>query len=96
MIDLDLVVDEWWLQHYRRKVRLVLESYGLSATAIRITPSRNCGYHIRIYLDKPVPAGFANMLQWVLGDDHGRVDFDRARIKIGFDEWNKLFEGPKL
>lgn len=94
MIDLDLVVDERWLKHYRCKVRLVLESYGLRATAIRTTPSRNKGYHVRVYLDRAVPAETANMLQWLLLDDHGRVDFNRARIKIGFNEWDKLFEPP--
>lgn len=92
MIDLDLIVDVWWLQNYRRLVELVLESYGLRATAIRITPSQNKGYHTRIYLDKTVPAGFANMLQFLLCDDHGRVDFNRARINVGFDEWCKFFE----
>jgi hypothetical protein len=91
MIDLDLTVDVWWLQHYIRMVKLILESYGLRSTAIRITPSRNRGYHIRVYLEKPVPAGFANLLQFLLCDDHGRVDFNRARINIGFDEWDKFF-----
>jgi len=95
MIDLDLVVDEWWLQNYRRMAKLVLEYYGLRATAIRITPSQNKGYHARIRLDKPVPPSFANMLQWLLLDDHGRVDFNRARIEVGFDEWDKFFEGPR-
>jgi len=94
MIDLDLVVDERWLQNYRRVVKLVLGHYGLLATAIRTTQSRSKGYHARIYLDKPVPASFANMLQWLLCDDHGRVDFNRARINVGFDEWSKLFEPP--
>ena len=95
MIDLDLVVDEWWLSHYRRVVKLILEYYGLLATAIRITPSQKRGYHVRIYLNKPVPASFANMLQWILLDDHGRVDFNRARINVGFDEWDKLWDNPK-
>ena len=94
MIDLDLVVDEWWLRNYRRVVKLVLKSYGLSATAIRITPSRSRGYHVRIYLNKPVPAETTNMLQLLLCDDHGRVDFNRARINVGFGEWSKLFEPP--
>ena len=94
MIDLDLTVDKPWLQHYRRNVKLVLESYGLGVTAIRITPSRNRGYHVRIYLSRPVPAETANMLQWILCDDHGRVDFNRARINVGFDEWSKFFEDP--
>jgi len=95
LIDLDIVVDKWWLQHYRRIVELVLESYGLNATAIRISPSRSKGYHVRIYLNKPVPSSFANMLQWLLLDDHGRVDFNRARINAGFDEWSKFFEDPR-
>jgi hypothetical protein len=43
-------------------------------------------------LDNFVPAGFANMLQWFLLDDHGRIDFDRARINVGFPEWCKFFE----
>jgi hypothetical protein len=94
MIDLDITVDASWLKHYRRIVELNLGCFGLEATAIRIAPSRKRGYHVRIYLDKPVPAGFANMLQWFLLDDHGRVDFDRARIEVGLDEWCKFFEPP--
>ena len=96
MIDLDITVDGMWLRHYRRMVQRVLESYGLKANAIRITPSRNRGYHVRIYLNKPVPAETANMLQLLLLDDHGRVDFNRARIKVGFPEWDKLFEKPRV
>jgi hypothetical protein len=92
MIDLDITVDASWLQHYRRIAEVILRLFGLKATVIRIAPSRSRGYHVRIYLDKFVPAGFANMLQWFLLDDHGRVDFDRARINVGFSEWCKLFE----
>jgi hypothetical protein len=93
MIDLDITVDDSWLIHYRRKVRLIVESFGLKSTVVRITPSRSRGYHVRIYLDKSVPASFANMLQWLLCDDHGRVDFNRARINVGFVEWDKFFQG---
>jgi hypothetical protein len=96
MIDIDLDADKSWLKQYRRNVALLLEPRGLKPTAIRITRSRSKGYHARIYLNKPVPAHIANMLQWLLGDDAPRVDFNRARINAGFDEWNKLFEGPKL
>ena len=35
-----------------------------------------------------------NMLQLLLLDDHGRVDFNRARINVGFEEWSRLFESP--
>jgi hypothetical protein len=91
-IDLDITVDASWLQHYRRIAELILGLFGLKATIIRIAPSRRRGYHVRIYLDKFVSAGFANMLQWFLLDDHSRVDFDRARINVGFPEWCKFFE----
>jgi hypothetical protein len=95
MIDLDITVDGSWLKHYRRMVQRVLESYGLKATALRITPSRSRGCHVRIYLNRTVQAETTIMLQWLLLDDHGRVDFNRARIDVGFDEWNKLFELPR-
>ena len=39
-------------------------------------------------------ADLANQLQWLLGDDCQRVDFNRARIDSGLDEWSKLFEVP--
>jgi hypothetical protein len=91
-IDLDITVDNAWLKLYRRIAELILGLFGLKATVIRIARSRSRGYHVRIYLDKFVPAGFANMLQWFLLDDHSRVDFDRARINIGFPEWDKFFE----
>jgi hypothetical protein len=29
------------------------------------------------------------------GDDSRRVDFNRARIESGLEEWNKLFEVPE-
>ena len=95
MIDLDITMDDSWLKHYRCMVELVLESFGFKATSVRITPSRSRGYHVRIYLNKPVPAETANMLQLLLLDDHGRVDFNRARINVGFDEWDKLWDKPK-
>ena len=95
MVDIDLDVDRSWLKDYRLKAAQLLRSCGLKPTAIRITTSRSKGYHARIYLNKSVPAHTANMLQWLLGDDCPRVDFNRARINAGFDEWNKLFEEPK-
>jgi hypothetical protein len=91
-IDIDLLLDKAWLNHYRNMIQLRLGSYKLAATSIRITPSRTKGYHVRIYLARPVPANEAVLLQWLLCDDHRRVDFNRARVNAGFDEWSKLFE----
>jgi len=95
MVDKDCVVDMSWLKRYREMVKMVLRSYRLAPTAIRITPSKRRGFHVRVYLEAPIPAEEANMLQWILGDDDHRVDFNRARIDAGFDEWSKLFEAPR-
>jgi len=91
-IDKDCIVDASWLKEYRETIRLMLRSHGLKPTTIAITPSRSKGSHVRIYLDKTISAETANKLQWLLGDDCARVDFNRARIDAGFDEWSKLFE----
>jgi len=94
-IDKDCLVDAAWLKEYRETIRLVLRRlHDLRPTAIVITPSRSKGSHVRIYLDRSISAATANRLQWLLGDDYARVDFNRARIDAGFDEWSKLFEKP--
>jgi hypothetical protein len=96
-IDKDCIVDASWLKEYRETIRLVLaRAYSLKPTAIAITPSRSKGSHVRIYLDKSISAETANKLQWLLGDDCARVDFNRARIDAGFDEWSKLFEPARM
>ena len=95
MLDKDCRVDASWLKEYRDIVGLVLKSHNLKPTRIAVTPSRSKGFHVRVYLDTPIPAEEANKLQWLLGDDCARVDFNRARIGAGFDEWSKLFERPR-
>ena len=92
MLDKDLLVDPCWLKEYRDTIGLVLKSKGLKPRRIVVTPSRRKGFHVRIYLDRSIPAAAANKLQWLLGDDCARVDFNRARIDAGFEEWDKLFE----
>ncbi|MFI5449669.1 MAG: hypothetical protein ACHQ03_07890 [Candidatus Bathyarchaeia archaeon] len=47
-------------------------------------------YYITIY--PAVDADTANRLQYLLGDDPKRVDYNQARIESGLLEWNKLFE----
>jgi len=95
MLDKDVVVGRSWWKEYRKMIKLVLGSYGLTPTSIRITPSRRKGSHIRIYLNKSVSAVTANKLHLLLGDDCTRVDFNRARIEAGFAEWSKLYEAPR-
>ena len=94
-LDKACTVDSSWLKQYRDMTGLVLKSHNLKPTRIAVTPSRSKGFHVRIYLATPIPAEKANKLQWLLGDDCARVDFNRARIDAGFEEWDKLFERPR-
>jgi hypothetical protein len=50
------------------------------------------GLHLYIGINPPIHAELANRLQWLLGDDCRRVDFNRARIRVGYPGFNKLFE----
>jgi hypothetical protein len=50
------------------------------------------GSHYYIKIDPPVEAHTANNLQYLLGDDARRVDYNRARINSRLAHWNILFE----
>jgi hypothetical protein len=50
------------------------------------------GRHYCIEIDPPVDAHTANILQYLLGDDPRRVNFNRARINSRLAHWNILFE----
>jgi len=91
-IDLDIILDEPWLRAYKYNIHRVLRAYRLRATSIRITPSQNKGLHVRIYLDKTIPADRQLLLQFLLCDDHARTGFNRARVELGYAAWNKLHE----
>jgi hypothetical protein len=54
--------------------------------------SHSKGLHFYIDVTPAIEAEVANKLQFLLGDDCRRVDFNRARIHSGLNEWNKLFE----
>ena len=94
-IDKDCYVNSDWLKDY---VRLVIvptcQSFNLRVLSVRTCPSRKKGFHLYIDIDPPIEPDLANRLQWLLGDDCRRVDFNRARIRSGLREWNKLFEEP--
>ena len=52
---------------------------------------RRKGFHLWIEITPAIDSELANRLQWLLGDDCQRVDFNRARIRSGLNEWNKLY-----
>lgn len=93
-IDKDSFVKRHWIQDYLRLVLNSCHEYGIRVVSVEKTLSEHRGIHFYIEITPPVEAEFANRLQWLLGDDSRRVDFNRARIESGLNEWNKLFERP--
>jgi len=91
-IDKDCHVDCDWIEDYIRLVLTVACWFHVAVNSIKTCNSRRKGLHFYIEINPPVNAQQANRLQWLLGDDCQRVDFNRARIESGLAEWSKLFE----
>jgi hypothetical protein len=91
-IDKDCYVHADWIKDWIHIAALpICNSFGLRVNYIRMTKTRK-GLHYYIGISPPVHADLANRLHWLLGDDCRRVDFNRARIKVGYANWSKLFE----
>ena len=91
-LDKDCFVDTDWIKDWVRLVVFpVCRSFSLQVTSIHMTESRK-GLHFYIGINPPVHAELANRLQWLGGDDCRRVDFNRARTRVGYPGFNKLFE----
>ena len=97
-IDKDCFVDRQWIEDYVDLVVSVCKKFGVTVLSVKRCNSRRKGVHFYIRIRPQIDATLANRLQWLLGDDSKRVDFNRARIESGLNEWNKLFEvvGRKL
>jgi hypothetical protein len=91
-IDKDSFVSRHWIQDYLRLVVNTCRKYRISVVSVKKIRSERKGIHFYIEITPPVEAELANRLQWLLGDDSRRVDFNRARIESRLNEWNKLFE----
>jgi hypothetical protein len=92
-IDKDCVVPSKWLQDYVHAVIVsVCHAHGVKVLSVKYNLSRTKGFHLRIHITPSVHANLANRLQFLLGDDAERVSKNRARIRVGLPNWNKLFE----
>jgi hypothetical protein len=91
-IDKDCFVEREWLNDYARTVRIICHQHHVRVVSISICNSRSKGQHFYVEIVPAIEADLANRLQFLLGDDCRRVDFNRARINSGLNEWNKLFE----
>jgi len=94
-IDKDCFVDRDWLVDYMRLIVRTCQLHGVTVLFVKMCRSRKKGFHLYIEITPAIEPELANRLQWLLGDDSARVDFNRARIRSGLNEWNKLFEEPR-
>jgi hypothetical protein len=90
-IDKDCHVDESWIQDYARVVRSICHMKRVNVASVEMGHSKK-GLHFYIGIQPRVSSELANRLQWLLGDDCRRVEYNRARIRSHYPDWNKLFE----
>jgi hypothetical protein len=90
-IDKDCFVDPALNMEYVRTILHICRRYAIKVLWIRCSTSRH-GIHFYVKIRPALQAHVANNLQYLLGDDAGRVAFNRARIESGLAKWNKLFE----
>ena len=90
-IDQDIHVAPSWTRDRIRAIVAICKMKGVEVTAIQICPTSK-GAHYYIGVHPGICAEAANRLQWLLADDPLRVNYNRARIRSRYDDWNKLFE----
>jgi hypothetical protein len=96
-IDKDCHVDARLEEEYVQDSIGILAKHGIRVEWIKSARTPH-GRHYYIKIDPAVEAQIANRLQYLIGDDAKRVDFNQARIDSGLRHWNILFEtiGRKL
>lgn len=90
-IDKDCHLDSVCVYHYVDAIRAICRINKVKVTLIEMTNTSK-GHHFYIRIRPTVSAHRANWLQFLLGDDPRRFDYNRARIRSRYTEWNKLFE----
>jgi len=95
-VDKDCHIPAHWMWGLVRTIRQICEGHSIKVLEIKTCPSRRKGLHFYVTIRPAIDARFANYLQWLIGDDCQRVDFNRTRIDSDLMDWNKLFEEPEV
>jgi hypothetical protein len=90
-LDKDCHISSELEREYVRQSIEILRKHHLKVEWVKATRTHH-GRHYYIKVLPAVDADTANKLQYLLGDDAKRVDFNQARINSGLPEWNKTFE----
>jgi hypothetical protein len=92
-IDKDCIVPRKWLLEWVQRIVLpTFLFYRTTVVWVKSCPSERKGLHFYIKIDRPTSPLLVLELQFLLGDDAQRVSMNRARMRAGFEDWNKLFE----
>ncbi|MCW1312749.1 MAG: hypothetical protein OH338_04970 [Candidatus Parvarchaeota archaeon] len=93
-VDVDLVVPESWLKLWIETRKAILKELGIEPVEINIHKTER-GFHAWVHgkVKKKLTPTECNFVQWVLGDDTGRVRINQRRIACGMSwrTFNKLF-----
>jgi len=89
-IDLDVRPATQLLSEWIRTRKVLLKELGYTPKSIDWFETKR-GYHVYILLEVDVSDAEANILQFLLGDDHTRVKINFWRIEHKVKRWNKLF-----
>jgi len=90
-IDKDCHVPYSLMHDYVSAIKAVCRTKGVKVASIEMTRTHK-GQHYYIRIHPPLRSHIANALQWLLGDDPRRFDYNRTRIRSQYPDWNKLFE----
>ncbi len=93
-VDKDITVGRDWINDYVLVIIVVCQLFGIRVKTIKMCRSARKGQHFYIQIAPPIKAALANRIQYMVGDDCLRVNFNQARIESGLVGWSKLFEVP--
>jgi len=93
-VDVDLKIPDSWMNVWIKTRKAILRSLKMKPLEINIRKSKR-GFHAWIHADvkKKLTPTECNFVQFLLGDDLGRVIINQRRIAKGmdWDRFNKLF-----
>jgi hypothetical protein len=95
-LDVDLKVPKEWLEDWLETRRAIYEALGFKILGMVVDKKSERGFHafVHILSNTKLTPDDLNKLQWLGGDDRGRVLINAWRIKRGvpWERGNKLFD----
>lgn len=91
-VDLDVHLPQSWMEEFISTRRAILQSLDFEVVDVVVRDTER-GHHFWFHIisKKELEDMEINKLQFLLGDDVGRVLINAYRIKRGVKRWNKLF-----